>query len=257
MPLSQKAPPRGRYDRSVAREERVAAQRERLLNAVAQANAMGTCTVARVLEIAGVGRATFYEYFDDAEHALAQVVEQVTASARRAVKAQHSESPNSIESLFEAWLIAMQDLRWSAIAALRARGDSLSSPGRELRDALVDVLASDGSDDRENQLHALMLAGAAQAAALDLALGRVGGEARASDLVPSLAHDEAAPANGAPRTPHLVDTARSSVLERIGPKPIARLLAEYSRRSRGWSSLGRDTERQRQRAVEAGPGARK
>ena len=65
------APKRGRYDRSLTRHERQAEQRERLLAATAAVAFAGDeLNVANVVARAGVGRNTFYEYFDDFAHAL-------------------------------------------------------------------------------------------------------------------------------------------------------------------------------------------
>src|SRR5450755_3486457 len=65
------APKRGQYDRALSRNERQAAQRERVIAAIATLAAAGReLSVASVVEHAGIGRNTFYEYFDDVEHAL-------------------------------------------------------------------------------------------------------------------------------------------------------------------------------------------
>src|SRR4051812_26727211 len=74
------APARGRYDRSLSRHERQATQQERVVAAIAAIAASGReLSVANVVEHAGIGRNTFYEYFDDVEHALASI----NARARR------------------------------------------------------------------------------------------------------------------------------------------------------------------------------
>src|SRR6185369_9968049 len=68
------APKRGRYDRALSRRERQAAQRERVIAAIAALSATDReLSVANVVELAGIGRNTFYEYFDDLEHALIEV----------------------------------------------------------------------------------------------------------------------------------------------------------------------------------------
>jgi len=68
------APKRGRYDRGLAREVRQAEQRERLVAALAFVSGAGhELSVATVVARAGMGRSTFYEYFDDIAHALAEV----------------------------------------------------------------------------------------------------------------------------------------------------------------------------------------
>jgi len=65
------APKRGRYDRGLSRHDRQLAQRERVIAAISSLSAAGReLSVASVVESAGIGRNTFYEYFDDLEHAL-------------------------------------------------------------------------------------------------------------------------------------------------------------------------------------------
>lgn len=67
------APGRGGYDRSLSRAERDQEQRERLFRAAAQVSSEGALTVARIVQRAGVGRSTFYEFFDSPEHLLQQL----------------------------------------------------------------------------------------------------------------------------------------------------------------------------------------
>src|SRR5262245_26042024 len=65
------APGRGLYDRRQPRERRLAGQRERVLAATAMAAIREAApAVASIVRLAGVGRNTFYEYFDDVPHAL-------------------------------------------------------------------------------------------------------------------------------------------------------------------------------------------
>lgn len=68
------APKRGQYDRALSRRERQDAQRERVIAAIAALSEAGReLTIANVVELAGIGRNTFYEYFDDVEHALTAI----------------------------------------------------------------------------------------------------------------------------------------------------------------------------------------
>jgi AcrR family transcriptional regulator len=61
---------RGRYDRRQSREERMSHQRARVLAGTALVFAGSeAATVAAVAKVARVSRNTFYEYFDDLEHA--------------------------------------------------------------------------------------------------------------------------------------------------------------------------------------------
>lgn len=64
------APKRGHYDRALSRHARQAEQRDRVLAAVVAIAASGQeLSVGSVIGHAGIGRNTFYEYFDDVEHA--------------------------------------------------------------------------------------------------------------------------------------------------------------------------------------------
>jgi AcrR family transcriptional regulator len=70
-PEVESAPKRGHYDRALSRRERQAAQRERVITALAALSATEReLSIANVVELAGIGRNTFYEYFDDVDHAL-------------------------------------------------------------------------------------------------------------------------------------------------------------------------------------------
>jgi AcrR family transcriptional regulator len=73
-PEVQAAPKRGQYDRALSRRERQTAQRERVITALAALSATEReLSIANVVELAGIGRNTFYEYFDDVEHALTAI----------------------------------------------------------------------------------------------------------------------------------------------------------------------------------------
>lgn len=68
------APTRGRYDRTLTRRERQAEQQERVIAAIAAVSDAGReLSVANVVAHARIGRNTFYEYFDDVEHALTAI----------------------------------------------------------------------------------------------------------------------------------------------------------------------------------------
>ena len=72
------APKRGQYDRALSRRDRQAAQRERVITALAALSAAEReLSIANVVELAGIGRNTFYEYFDDIEHALTAIKARV------------------------------------------------------------------------------------------------------------------------------------------------------------------------------------
>jgi AcrR family transcriptional regulator len=63
------------------------AQRERLLQATRLAYASGARTVSAVVALAGVGRDSFYESFDDFEHALRVAARRSTAHLARVLRA--------------------------------------------------------------------------------------------------------------------------------------------------------------------------
>jgi len=65
------APKRGCYDRTQTRQQRQVEQRDRLIASLAALTTSGEePTVGGIVQRAGVGRNTFYEYFDDVGHAL-------------------------------------------------------------------------------------------------------------------------------------------------------------------------------------------
>ena len=81
------APGRGSYDRTLTRAERDAAHRERLLRATAEVLSDGPLTVARIVERAGVGRSTFYEFFDSPDHLLQKLEQRLLSSLEGALDA--------------------------------------------------------------------------------------------------------------------------------------------------------------------------
>jgi AcrR family transcriptional regulator len=67
----ESAPKRGQYDRALSRRDRQDAQRDRIFSALGALSAdQLELSIANVVEIAGIGRNTFYEYFDGIEQAL-------------------------------------------------------------------------------------------------------------------------------------------------------------------------------------------
>jgi AcrR family transcriptional regulator len=101
------APKRGRYDRALSRRERQAAQRERVIAAILAISATDReLSVANVVELAGIGRNTFYEYFDDLEHALVAIRRQVLRDFAGRVEAamQGARTPlERIRALARVW----------------------------------------------------------------------------------------------------------------------------------------------------------
>ena len=102
------APKRGRYDRSLTRHERQAEQRERLLAATAAVAATGAeLNVANVVARAGVGRNTFYEYFDDFAHALSSLSARARSELSAVIAAELGAARTPLErirALARAWV---------------------------------------------------------------------------------------------------------------------------------------------------------
>lgn len=114
------APKRGRYDRSLTRHERQAEQRERLLAATAAVAAAGEeLNVASVVARAGVGRNTFYEYFDDFAHALHSLSARARSELASAIAAELGAARTPLErirALARAWVQhARADIARSAL----------------------------------------------------------------------------------------------------------------------------------------------
>ena len=89
VPESQRAPGRGKYDRSRTPDERHKEQRARLLDAAGHVFAeMGwaDATVEAIVNRAGMSRRTFYEHFDDLKDCLLTFHEKATRRAFRAVE---------------------------------------------------------------------------------------------------------------------------------------------------------------------------
>lgn len=122
-PVELPAPSRGAYDRSLSRAERDAQHRERLLIATAQVLDEGNVTVARIVERAGVGRSTFYEFFDGPEHVIAHLQQRAVRGFEQALEAALASAHTPLERLraiAPAWL-AVIDAQPSAARVGLAR----------------------------------------------------------------------------------------------------------------------------------------
>lgn len=130
------APGRGAYDRSLSRAERDAQHRERLLRAAAEVLAHGPATVARIVEHAGVGRGTFYEFFDSPDHILEHLEQRVLRAIELAIDEASSEARTPMErvrALTRSWLLALEVRRVEARIVLSPRaGSDLLSPAGAL-----------------------------------------------------------------------------------------------------------------------------
>jgi len=125
------APKRGQYDRALTRRERQAAQRERVIAAIAALSATTReLNVANVVELAGIGRNTFYEYFDDVDHALLAIKRRAVLDLTARVDAalQGARAPlERVRALARAWAETLFDNEGLARIALRAQPESLES----------------------------------------------------------------------------------------------------------------------------------
>ena len=130
------APGRGAYDRSLTRAERHAEHRERLLLATSQVLSEGAITVARICERAGVGRSTFYEFFDSPEHVLEQLEQRLLRGLEVTLESAFAEARTPLErmrTLTRSWTFAIDAQRSAArVALVRKPGRALLSPAGEL-----------------------------------------------------------------------------------------------------------------------------
>jgi AcrR family transcriptional regulator len=125
------APKRGLYDRALTRHERQAAQQERVIAAIAAVSASGReLSVASVVEHAGIGRNTFYEYFDDVDHALSAIKSRARRDlvARVELALQTARTPlERIRALARGWVENLSADPALARLALRAQAAGLDS----------------------------------------------------------------------------------------------------------------------------------
>ena len=130
------APGRGAYDRSLSRSERDAQHRERLLLAAAEVLTHGPATVARIVERAGVGRSTFYEFFDSPEHLLEHLEQRALRSLESALEAAFNEARTPLErvrAIARTWLTELEARPVEARVALTRRiGGDLLAPASKL-----------------------------------------------------------------------------------------------------------------------------
>lgn len=135
-PIQLPAPGRGAYDRSLSRAQRHAEHRERLLLAASEVLRDGPATVARIVERAGVGRSTFYEFFDSPEHVLEQLEQRLLRGLESALESAVGEARTPLErvrALTRSWTQALEQHPSEARVALGRRANSaLLSPAGEL-----------------------------------------------------------------------------------------------------------------------------
>jgi AcrR family transcriptional regulator len=164
------APGRGQYDRSLSRARRQAEQQERLLAAVAEAFALSGANigVGAVVQRAGTGRNTFYEYFDDVAHALAVVRAHVESRIEGALGSVLSSARTPVERLrvvSRAFIESLSQHPYEAAVGLRREreSDALSPVGRALCAAYVRALEATRRPTPDDEMHALVVSAGAEA----------------------------------------------------------------------------------------------
>jgi AcrR family transcriptional regulator len=141
------APGRGAYDRSLTRPQRDAEHRERLFKATAEVLGSGPLTVARIVERAGVGRSTFYEFFDGPEHLLEQLEQRALRSLETELQIAFAEARTPLERLraiSRRWLALLETQPLHARVALAKHSTTghLSSAGELLHQTLKRCVAA-------------------------------------------------------------------------------------------------------------------
>jgi AcrR family transcriptional regulator len=130
------APRRGAYDRTLSRAERDAEHRERLLLAAAEVVSEGTPTVARIVERAGVGRSTFYEFFDSPEHLLDHLEQRALRGLEAELKLALQDARTPLErmrAIARRWVGHLNARPIEARLSLTRRiGSELLSPAGKL-----------------------------------------------------------------------------------------------------------------------------
>jgi AcrR family transcriptional regulator len=175
------APGRGQYDRRQSRDQRLAEQKERLVAATARAFAMHAApSVAHVIEVAGVGRGTFYEYFDDVENARAAAVSTTQRRLEQQLRAAEARSRTPVErfrALVAEWLSLAATDPAGTLITLRVETNSektLSPIGAAFEAALTraqsELAASGVSRVAADPLRTLAVAAAAETFARKVAV---------------------------------------------------------------------------------------
>jgi AcrR family transcriptional regulator len=98
--------------------------------------AEGTITVTKLVQRAGVGRSTFYEFFDGPEHVLAQLEQRLLRTLEKVLELGLADARTPLErvrAISRRWLSELEahpvEARWMLS---RRNGASLVSPAGEL-----------------------------------------------------------------------------------------------------------------------------
>lgn len=146
-----RAPKRGLYDRTVGRGARQSAQRERVLTTLmALVGSEQALNITNIIQLAGIGRNTFYEYFDDIEHALAVLSARALRdfSTRLELAARGTRTPTErLRALARAWAEHLVETPALARVALRPQpatvlGTQMSALATQLQKMLETMSAT-------------------------------------------------------------------------------------------------------------------
>lgn len=176
FPNFGRAPSRGRYERRYSSTERFLVQRARLLRATAIAELEGASSVTRVTALSGVGRTTFYECFDDFEHARKAVIADV---GRRVGRALMAAKASDVTQLCAVWLECLAADPVTFLVALQSPDSELLA---QLRRALQPLFPATQGNAR--WMHALACA---EASARATALSVLGAVTKADGFPDSIA----------------------------------------------------------------------
>ncbi|HEU5072925.1 MAG TPA: TetR/AcrR family transcriptional regulator [Polyangiaceae bacterium] len=140
------APARGRYDRAQSRQTRQAEQKARLVGWIGTTYLEHgpALTVQDVVRAAGVGRNTFYEYFDGLEHALDYAAQTHAKALRERIMSELENARTPIAKLRElsrAWFDEVErDPAQTALLLRATAGTGARTAGS--RSAAAAVFAS-------------------------------------------------------------------------------------------------------------------
>ncbi len=139
---------RGRWDRSVGGEARADGHRSAILGAAARIRAAsdGTLTVTDIVALAGVGRNTFYEHFEDADAVVAALDEIAVRDLDHALDAGASRAATPIAQLRSVASACLEYSRVhpesaTSIFGGHVRSESRQSTRRILASRLTAILA--------------------------------------------------------------------------------------------------------------------
>ena len=167
---------RGRWDRTLSRDERRRAERARIVDAVVRAKAAHgrALTLSHIALGAGVGRNTFYEHFIDVDAAIAAAEAQGVDAVSRVLAAAAVRAHTPIErlrSIARAWIaFAVEHPELTEVIGGDVTGGALGASGgtgleARLRDVLGEARAAGAIGREPDPVRICCVVGAFEAAA--------------------------------------------------------------------------------------------